>query len=67
MIKKKKDYNKQKYEKGTLKENQKYNFGIAKCAMLEVKSGKRHMTGVELPNQETLRTLGQKERVSQKN
>ena len=37
-------------------------FGIEKCAMLVIKSSKRHMTeGVELPNQEKLRTLGEKE------
>ena len=36
--------------------------GIEKCAMQEMKSGKRHMTeGIELPNQEKLRTLGEKE------
>ena len=37
-------------------------FGIEKCAMLEIKSGKRHMTdGMELPNQDKIRTLGEKE------
>ena len=37
-------------------------FGIEKCAMLVMKSGKRHMTeGIELPNQEKIRTLGKKE------
>ena len=36
--------------------------GIEKCAMLAMKSGKRHMTeGVELPNQVVIRTLGEKE------
>ena len=39
----------------------KMEFGIEKCAMLVMKSDKRHMTeGVELPNQEKLRTLGEK-------
>ena len=37
-------------------------FGIEKCTMLVMKSGKRHMTkGVELPNQVVIRTLGEKE------
>ena len=37
-------------------------FGIEKCAMLGMKSGKRHMTeGMELPNQEKFRTLGENE------
>ena len=37
-------------------------FGKEKCAMLVMKSGKRHLTdGIELPNQETIRTLGEKE------
>ena len=37
-------------------------FGKEKCAMLVMKSGKRHMTeGIELPNQEKIRTLGEKE------
>ena len=37
-------------------------FGIEKCAMLVMKSGKRHMTeGVELLNQVIIRTLGKKE------
>ena len=36
-------------------------FGIEKCAMLVMKSGKRHLTdGVELPNQNKIRTLGKK-------
>ena len=35
-------------------------FGIEKCAMLVMKSCKRHMTdGIELPNQEKIRTLGE--------
>ena len=35
-------------------------FGIVKCAMLVVKSGKRHMTdGMEQPNQDKIRTLGE--------
>ena len=37
-------------------------FGIEKCAMQEMKSGKRHVTeGVEPPNQVIIRTLGEKE------
>ena len=37
-------------------------FGIEKCAMLVMKSGKRHMTeGVELSNQVTIRMFGEKE------
>ena len=37
-------------------------FGIEKCAMLVMKSGKRYMTEeIELPNQEKIRTLGEKE------
>ena len=37
-------------------------FGIEKCAMLVMKSGKRHMTaGMELPNQDKIRTLGEEE------
>ena len=36
-------------------------FGIEKCAMLVMKSGKRHMTDrMELPNQDKIRTLGEK-------
>ena len=35
-------------------------FGIEKCAMLVMKSGKRHRTdGIELPNQDKIRTLGE--------
>ena len=31
-----------------------------KCAMLAMKSGKRHRTdGIELPNQDKIRTLGE--------
>ena len=34
-------------------------FGIEKCAMVMIRSGKRHMTvEKELPNQEKFRTLG---------
>ena len=34
-------------------------FGIEKCAMLVMKSGKRHMTdGMELPNQDILKRSG---------
>ena len=37
-------------------------FGIEKCAMLVMKSGKRHMTeGMELPNQDKIRKLGENE------
>ena len=36
-------------------------FGIEKCAMLVMKSGKRHLTdGMELPIQNKIRTLGEK-------
>ena len=35
-------------------------FGIEKCAMLLMKSGKRHITdGMELQNQDKIRTLGE--------
>ena len=37
-------------------------FGIEKCALLVMKSDKRHLTdGMELPNQVKLRTPGEKE------
>ena len=37
-------------------------FGIEKCVMLVMKSGKRNMAEeVELPNQVAIRTLGEKE------
>ena len=37
-------------------------FGIEKCAMLVMKSGKRHMTDrMELPNHDEIRTLGENE------
>ena len=37
-------------------------FGMAKCAMLVMKSGKRHLTdGIELPNQDKIRTFREKE------
>ena len=37
-------------------------FDMEKCAMLVMKSGKRHITErVELPNQVVIRTLGEKE------
>ena len=37
-------------------------FGIENVLMLVMKSGKRHMTdGMELPNQDKIRTLGEKE------
>ena len=35
-------------------------FGIEKCAMLIMKSDKRHTTdGIELPNKEKIRTFGE--------
>ena len=37
-------------------------FGIEKCAMVVMKSGKRRMTdGMELPNHDKIRTLGENE------
>ena len=37
-------------------------FGIEKCSLLVVKSGKRHLTdGIELPNQDKIRTLAENE------
>ena len=37
-------------------------FGIEKCVMLIMKSGKRHMTdGMELPNHDKIRALGENE------
>ena len=37
-------------------------FGIEKCAVQIMKSSKRHLTdGTELPNQDKIRTLGEKE------
>ena len=37
-------------------------FGIEKCATLVMKSGKRHLIdGIEPPNQDKIRTLGEKE------
>ena len=37
-------------------------FGIEKCALFVMKSGKRHLTdGIELPNQEKIRTLAENE------
>ena len=37
-------------------------FGIEKCALLAMKSGKRHLTdGIELPNQDKIRTLAENE------
>ena len=37
-------------------------YGIEKCAMLVMKSGKRHLTdGMGLPNQDHIKTLGEKE------
>ena len=38
------------------------DFGIEKCAMLVMKSGKRYLKdGMELPNQDKIRTLGEEE------
>ena len=38
------------------------DFGIEKCAMLVMKSGKWHMTdGMELPNQDKIKTLAENE------
>ena len=43
-------------------QNRGMEFAIEKCAMLIMKSGKRHMTdGMELPNQEKIRMIGEKE------
>ena len=37
-------------------------FGMEKCAMLVMKSGKRHLTdGMELPNKDKIRTLAENE------
>ena len=37
-------------------------FSIEKCALLVMKSGKRHLTdGIELPNQDKIRTLAENE------
>ena len=37
-------------------------FGIEKCAVLVMKSSKGHLTdGIELPNRDKMRTLGEKE------
>ena len=37
-------------------------FGIEKCALLVMKSGKRHLTdGIDLPNQDKIRTLAENE------
>ena len=37
-------------------------FGIEKCALLVMKSGKRHRNdGIELPNQDKIRTLAENE------
>ena len=42
--------------------SQDMEFGIEKCAMLVMKSSKRHLTDrMELPNQDKIRTLGKKE------
>ena len=43
-------------------ENIGMEFGMEKCAMLVMKSGKRHRTdGMELPNQDKIRTLAEDE------
>ena len=37
-------------------------FGVEKCAIIIMKSGKGHMTGeIVLPNQRKIRTLGEQE------
>ena len=37
-------------------------FGIEKCTLLVMKSGKRHLTdGIELPNKDKIRTLAENE------
>ena len=37
-------------------------FGIEKCALLVIESGKRHLTDrIELPNQDKIRTLAENE------
>ena len=37
-------------------------FGIEKCALIVIKSGKRHLTdGIEQPNQDKIRTLAENE------
>ena len=37
-------------------------FGIEKCALFVMKSGQRHLTdGIELPNQDNIRTLAENE------
>ena len=37
-------------------------FNIEKCTLLVMKRGKRYITdGIELPNQDKIKTLGQKE------
>ena len=42
--------------------NTRMEFVIEKCAMQVMKSGKRHLTdGMEIPNQDKIRTLGEKE------
>ena len=38
-------------------------FAIEKCAMLIIRSGKRQIIdGIELPSQDRIRTLGEKEK-----
>ena len=47
---------------GIYSQNIGMKFGIEKCAMLVMKSGKRHMTdGMELPNHDEIRTFGENE------
>ena len=47
---------------GIYSQNIGMEFGIEKCAILVMKSGKRYLTdGMEIPNQDKIRTLGEKE------
>ena len=47
---------------GIYSQNIGMEFGIEKCAMLVMISSKRHITdGMELPNQDKIRTLEEKE------
>ena len=50
------------YARGIYSQDIGMELGIEKCAILIMKSRKIHMTdGMELPNQENIRTLGQKQ------
>ena len=43
-------------------QDKRMEYGIEKCAMLVMKSGEQHLTdGMELPNQDKIRTRGEKE------